>query len=778
MGTDLPLMAIRKDGTTFPVNVSLSPIHTDQGMHVAASVRDVTSRNERERKLLEAMEDLGRANRDLEETSQELEAQHEELQQTNRELEEQRSALEEEKQKLVSLARELRTSHAEVAEKAREAELANRHKSEFLANVSHELRTPLNSIMILSQVLVENADGDLSEEQMRHARTIHLSGKDLLELINDILDLAKIEAGRTDLHLTELPIAGVVENIERTFAMQMQEKSIAFHVYVDPKLPETIRSDQALVEQILKNLVSNALKFTERGSIAVRFEASDIGAQFCMSVTDTGIGIPVDQQQLIFEAFRQVDNSLSRRFGGTGLGLTISRNLARALGGSIDVDSAPGEGSTFTARLPLRHEAPTLPEETPQLLRARLTEREARFALHDDRDRITERDKTILVIEDDEKFAETVLEKCRRSGFSVLYAADGREGIELAKSFVPHAVILDLRLPEVGGIDVLGSLKGDSNTHHIPVHVMSVENRGEEVLKLGAAAFFEKPVSLENLDATIATIERMTARQAKNVLLVEDESADRSDIRELLDDGTIKVTTAHTVDQARTCLRSHHYDCIILNPTLNGECGVDVLKSFDGEAKNLPPVIVYAGRELTKPELSELEEYPDTIVIKGRDSNRRLLDELTLFLHSVDARRLSLPSPLPGVADNDSLAGKKVLIVDDDMRNVYSLRHVLLSRGLRTVEAHTGREALAALEAEPDVDIVLMDIMMPEMDGIEAIKAIRKISGFAKLPIIALTAKAMKRDREECLQAGADDYLSKPVDIAKLMSAMRVWLSE
>lgn len=777
MGIDDSMEAVRSDGKRIPVEVNLSPIQTDWGVRVAAAVRDVTERREQNERLLETMEELTQTNQDLEQTSQELEAQQEELQQTNAELEEQRSALEEEKQKLEGLTEELKLSHSALSEKAREANLANQYKSEFLANMSHELRTPLNSIMILSQVLNENARGNLDKEQVKHAETIYGSGKDLLELINDILDLSRIESGKLELDVEEFEISDLVDNLERTFAAQMDKKSLRFEVTTGPRTPRRIWSDRGRLEQIIRNLVSNAMKFTEHGTVTLEFGTTEVRngrSVITISVGDSGIGIPADKLQLIFEAFTQVDSSLSRRYGGTGLGLSISLNLARALGGGIAVESVEGEGSTFTLHLPIDGNrdlaAPAMPE-----LPSAASDHSDHRALP-----VGESARTILIIEDDTAFADSVMTRCNDRGYRCKHVTDGQSGVAWAIAHQPLAIVLDLRLPGMSGIGVLECLKKEPNTRNIPIHAMSIENHEAEALRLGAANFRQKPISLDDLDATIEAIEKRTDRKAKSVLLVEDDPAQCSAIRRLMEDASIELSSVHSVDDAVTSLRSNRYDCVILDLKLNGRDGLDVLRSFDGEAAERPPVVVYTAKELSQAELCELAEYTDAVVVKGQESQARLLDEVTLFLHSIEARqqRASRPSPAKGAALADgALVGKRVLIVDDDVRNIYSLRHVLRSRGMETIEAHTGIEALAALDEERSFDIVLMDIMMPEMNGIDAIKAIREKARFSDLPVIALTAKAMKFDRDACLHAGANDYLSKPLEIDALLSLMRVWLT-
>lgn len=745
---------------------------------------------ERTREITVMMKELEASNEDLEQKSQELQAQQEELQQTNEELEEQRSALEDEKEKLESLTRELAASQAAFEEKAHEADIANKYKSEFLANMSHELRTPLNSIMILSQILGENIGRNLTGEQVKNAKTIYSSGNDLLVLINDILDLSKIEAGKLELNIDTVNLTQIVDNLRDTFALQMQKKSLDFQIKSDTDVPATIRSDQVRLEQILKNLVSNAMKFTEKGSVKVYFKmkpGEDKARFLQINVEDSGIGIPRDKQTTVFEAFRQIDSSLSRRYSGTGLGLSISQTLAQKLGGFITLQSTLNKGSIFTLCIPTDSDGSSrninVQHQTGRELAETVSHNMPVYSsLSDDSKQLNEDDQVILIIEDDPRFTETLIDKCRKAGFKCLHAHNGIAGLEMAALYLPKAIILDVRLPRLNGIDVLDRLKSDPETRHIPVSVISIENCENEVLQLGAFSFLQKPISMDDLNRTIKQIETLSLRETRNVLLVEDDKKQCDAITQLLNGKKIKTKSAHSVKEALEYLREYHYDCIILDLDLNGEDGLAVLTSPQySSSENQPSVIVYTGKELSKQELRKIEQLTDSVIIKGSDSPARLLDEVTLFLHSLQIKK-TLP-----VADivkknkpliEDSFQGKKVLLVDDDMRNIYSLRQVLLSRGFNCVQAHTGIEALEALKRDNEIDIVLMDIMMPEMNGIEATEAIRKQYKFANLPIIALTAKAMKQDREDCLRAGVSDYLAKPVDVGKLLSMMRVWLSK
>jgi signal transduction histidine kinase/DNA-binding response OmpR family regulator len=757
--------------------------------------------NEQTRQLLGEIqaqaEELQQTNEELAQKSQELIAQQAELQQSNEELEAQRAALEEERDKLEMLTTELEASQRSVEEKAKEAQESSRYKSEFLANMSHELRTPLNSIMILSQLTAENQEGNLTDSQIQNVRTIYSSSQSLLSLINDILDLSKVEAGKLDIIVSQLSVHEMVDNLRRTFSPQMQAKDLAFAIEVDPGVPQSMLSDQIRVEQILRNLISNAMKFTEQGAVRVTFKQAhetdnaplgfEVTSAIAIAVEDTGIGIPNDKKELIFEAFQQVDSSLSRKYGGTGLGLAISQNLAKKLGGYITLKTEMGKGSTFTLFLPRTLDEFAEPDAPRQDCSISATAVETSHAqaelpsgIHDDRKQIGDQDRIILIIEDDERFAKVLIDICHRSGFKCLYARNGEQGWQDVNTFMPYAVILDLRLPGVNGVALLDTLKSDPKTRHIPVHVMSVDNRKAEVMRLGAMGFSEKPISKEELERAITEIEKMSSREAKNILLVEDDPIACDSITQLIGGVDVKIKSAATSKQALALLQEHHYDCLILDITLKDGDGYEVLNAFDNNTtlRELP-VIIYTGKELSGKEHQRLQQYSQSIIIKGAVSPERLLDEVTLFLHHIEK---NLPKeeriePDQSRPQEDIFAGKKLLIVDDDIRNIYALRQVLLMQGFAISQASNGKEALALLNEHPDMDIVLMDIMMPEMNGIEAIRELRQDQRFQNLPVIALTAKAAKKDREECLAIGANDYLAKPVNMYQLLSLLRIWLS-
>lgn len=732
----------------------------------------------------------------LERSEAELKAQQEELQQSNEELEEKANLLEEQKE-------ELEIAKMEVETKARELENTSRYKSEFLANMSHELRTPLNSILILAQLLAENKSKALAEKEVGFARNIYSSGTDLLTLINEILDLSKVESGKIELEVGDVNLHDISENLQSLFKELAKAKSTTFEVDIsEDVLQLQFITDQQRLEQILRNLLSNAFKFTGKGgNVAIRVAAikgidipfSSRMKQFekviSFSVSDTGIGIPEDKQGLIFEAFQQADGSTKRKYGGTGLGLSISRELARALGGEIRLESELGKGSTFTLLLPpvfdeMNVEAierevlvkPPLPAPVKRKLPAK---RRADEETDDDRYTIHENDKVILIIEDDASFAGILLDFIRNRNYKGILANQGNAGLSLARYYRPDAIILDMKLPGMDGAQVLRHLKNDPDLRHIPVQVISGYDRRKEGFELGAFDFVKKPLNQTGLDSAFGRIEDFISKKLKKLLVVEDNPQQNLAIRELIGNGDVKSFPAYTGEEAHQMMLNEKFDCVIIDLGLPDMGGIDLMEKLkaDERLKGIP-VIVYTGKDLSKQESLRLNKLANTVVLKTADSNERLLDETTLFLHRVESK---LPKEKQEIIrklhrTDEVLRDRKVLIVDDDMRNIYSLTNALEEEGVRCITAENGRAAIQILKEQPDTDIILMDVMMPEMDGYEATGEIRRIKRFEKLPIIALTAKAMKGDREKCLEAGMSDYIAKPVDIEKLLSLMRVWL--
>jgi len=723
---------------------------------------------------------------------EELRVQQEELQQTNEELEERAQLLEEQRKQIQAKNRELEAASREIIQKAREMEQISTYKSEFLANMSHELRTPLNSLMILSGHLKENKEGNLTPKQIEYAATIKSAGNDLLNLINDILDLSKIEAGRLDFTFEEVRLVELCNQIADTFRPIAKQKGLKFTTEIEDGTPEKIRLDQQRTLQVLKNLISNAIKFTSQGFVKLDIYTPDGGENplpvpaLAFRVIDTGIGIPAAKHELIFQAFQQADGSISRKFGGTGLGLSISRQLARGMDGEIAVSGEDGKGSIFTLFLPLSPAesfgsvAATAAKASWSPSHINLQELSAEAPpLQDDRDRLGDGERCILIIEDDLSFAKLLMEKVRERGFSAIVATDGDSGIELAERYHPNAILLDVMLPRLDGWGVMQKITDNIKIRHIPVHFITCIEERQKALSMGAIGFVTKPVTVEQLDTIFGAIEDTVSRTLRKLLIVEDDKAHASALVALLEERDISISVVESGGQAIRLLSDEQFDCIVLDLGLADMSGFNLLEHIRNldQSRHIP-VIIHTGQELSVDDTRRLQHYSESIIIKGAKSPERLLNEVTLFLHVMESK---LPPDkqrmISNTLDTETLlAGKKVLLVDDDMRNVFSLSSVLAEKGMHIVEAENGKVALAMLEEHPDVNIVLMDVMMPEMDGNEATRRIRKDKRFAGLPIIALTAKAMKGDRQACMEAGASDYITKPVDTDRLLSLLRVWL--
>jgi HAMP domain-containing protein/signal transduction histidine kinase/DNA-binding response OmpR family regulator len=774
-------------------------------------------------------EELTETNKRLEQQAKSLQAseellktQQEELQQTNEELEEKARLLQTQNEEVEQKNREVESAKSQLEEKARQLALTSKYKSEFLANMSHELRTPLNSLLILAKLLADNSEGNLSEKQVEFAKTIHSSGVDLLTLINDILDLSKIESGMMTVALSDLSFHELAEVTDRTFRQVALDKGLEFKTDLAPSLPQTLRTDPTRLQQVLKNLLGNAFKFTEKGGVTLEIHpvmsgwtrGHDVldraGSVIAFSVRDTGIGIPEDKQRIIFEAFQQADASTTRKYGGTGLGLSISREIARLLGGEIGVESEPGAGSVFTLYLPQSYVSPGRREEPQEERRSRgaqtpspapaerrkLTDEAS--AVHtgahqeepvviveeqvpDDRDTIQPGDRTVLVIEDDVNFARIMLDMAREKGFKGVVATRGETGLQLARRFRPDAITLDIALPDMEGWTVLDRLKHDRTTRHIPVHIISADDESSRGLRLGAFAAAQKPVSKESLDEAFAKIRGFVERPNKTLLVVEDDEAQRKAIVELIGgEGDVEITQASGGEEALDFLRNRRFDCMVLDLGLPDMSGFDFINRLKSEVNiHDIPIVVYTGRELSRKEESELKRLAEAIIVKDVQSPDRLLDETALFLHRVEA---NLPEHkrqmLEQLHESDPvLAGKTALIVDDDMRNIYALTSLLERHKMKVLYAESGGEGIDMLQKHArDIDVVLMDVMMPEMDGYEAMRRIRGVEEFRNLPMVALTAKAMKGDREKCMEAGASDYITKPIDAQQLVSLLRVWL--
>jgi len=659
--------------------------------------------------------------------------------------------------------------------------------------MSHELRTPLNSLLILSKDLSENRNENLDSIQVESAEIIYKSGCDLLVLINEVLDLSKIEAGKMSLNIENVLLKNFTNELVREFKHHAEQKGLILNAKLDKELPEFIRTDSQRLNQIMKNLLSNAIKFTKKGSVSIRIN-KNTESTVIIAITDTGIGIQEDKQTAIFEAFQQAEGGTSRKYGGTGLGLSISRELAKLLGGEIKLSSKLNEGSTFSLIIPLEIQEQQEPviKNTPYSYRERESvvfkshiTNDTKYLnypnINDDRDIITVDDKTVLIIEDDLQFASILFKQANNKGFKCLSAATGEDGLVLASKFKPQAIILDMILPGINGDIVLSELKANPSVRHIPVHIISAKERSLEPIKEGAIEYLMKPVTKEDLEEAFNKIENFVNRKMKNLLIIEDDDNSRKAMRILIGNGDVKCYEAGTGKEALAMYLQNHIDCIILDIGLPDMSGFELIHKLENiKGHKLPPIIVYTGKELTKEENNELQKYAESIIIKGVKSEERLLDETALFLHRTIS---NLPKSKQLIINNlyDKEAvfhSKKILLVDDDMRNLFALSKILKERGMEIIKAENGKNALEMLEMHPNIDLVLMDIMMPEMDGYEAMKRIRSQMKFKKLPLIALTAKAMKDDKQKCIDAGANDYITKPIDAERLLSLMRVWLSK
>lgn len=793
--TDLEMQLFKLISENLAVVVGAAQSRTKLKELLEETQRQAEELEAQQEELRQSNEELSEKTNLLEKSEAELKAQQEELQQSNEELEEKANLLEEQKKVMEGAKMEIET-------KARELEATSKYKSEFLANMSHELRTPLNSILILSQILAENKNDTLGDKEVQFASNIYNSGSDLLNLINEILDLSKVEAGKMELEMSDFAVTDLVDDIKRVFVEVAKSKSIDFNINVAEEMSgHALSSDRQRVGQVLKNLLSNALKFTPKGGEvtfkvekaprSTVYRRSELAAHpfvIAFSVNDTGIGIPQDKIGIIFEAFQQVDGSTKRKYGGTGLGLSISRELANTLGGEIQVQSEEGKGSKFTLFIPgsidakiatkSTHVAPVV-ESVPANETAPIPAEEiSEYAAIDDRSAITENSKVVLIMEDDPAFATVLLDFVRERGYKGVIAFQGNTGLSFARHYKPDAIMLDMKLPVMDGVEVLKQLKSDPELRHIPVQIISGYDRKKEGLELGAFDFIKKPVTQEVLWRAFDKIESFVSRKIKHLLIVEDDELHNAAVKELIGNGDVKCFSAFSGQEAFDKLSEGQFDCVILDLGLPDMTGFDLLEKIRSkEELSHIPIVVYTGQDLSKEENAKLEKLAKTVVLKTAFSSERLLDEVMLFLHRVESR---LPKEKQNIIrklhrTDEVLRNKKVLIVDDDIRNVYSLTNALEPEGMQCTTAENGKEALKALK-QGRVDIVLMDVMMPEMDGYEATREIRKIDKFKKLPIIALTAKAMKGDREKCLAVGMSDYISKPLNVEKLLSLMRVWL--
>lgn len=759
--------------------------------------------------LRDRQEDLEASNAELEEqtallqeSESRLKNQQEELKAANEELEEKSQAIEEKKESIEKQNRELQSAQKLIEDKAHDLETANKYKSEFLANMSHELRTPLNSILLLSNLLSKNKNQTLSEKEEEYCQTINQSGNDLLSLINDILDLSKIEAGKMEINLEKIDPRDFISYLERNFIHHAEEKKIKIETIVDANMSEYFYSDRQKVDQILKNLMSNALKFTSQGSIEIRIEQTPSGTilnsmniptneSLSISVKDTGVGIAKDKQKSIFEAFRQEDGTTIRKFGGTGLGLSISTQLSKLLEGEIALKSTPGEGSTFTLYLPKKHsgitQSPDLEiqkkvekkEQSPQKV---LKEYEPKGlgSIMDDRRNISENNRSILIIEDDPKFARVLFDVAHERNFKCIVAENGETGLQHAEKYQPSAILLDIGLPIIDGWEVMRRLIKNQKTRHIPVHFISGHEKKHSLKKFGALGYLKKPVSMKTLEKAFQKVETNIAKKIKQIMLLGKDKKAIDSISRVLKSKDIKIIQADSLEKSQHLFEKNEFDCVILLFGPNSEPEQDLMQKVKEKTKAFDtPIIVYSSIEISEDKNNMLAQYTETIITQSdKSAMAKLLDETSLFLHRVEK---DMPKNqrdlLKTLYEKENVfKNKKVLLVDDDMRNIFSLMNVLEDKEINVILGKNGEEALQKLEENDDIDLVLMDIMMPVMDGFEAMERIRKNKKYKTLPIIALTAKTMRGDRDKCIEAGANDYIPKPIDIEKLMSLLRVWL--
>lgn len=717
----------------------------------------------------------------LQASEEELKVQQEELLQSNQELEE-RSSILEEKNQLIQ------ERNQEIQHKAEELEQSTRYKSEFLANMSHELRTPLNSILLLSRLMADSEE--LGSEYTEYAQVIQSSGQGLLNLIDEILDLSKIEAGKMDLEITDISVQEMVKGLEALFSPIAKHKNLQLQISVHKNVPEQIITDRMRLEQIIKNLISNALKFTSAGKITLNITANNKAISF--AVADTGIGIPQEKQAMVFEAFQQADGSTKRKFGGTGLGLSISRELAKLLGGTISLQSKENQGSEFTLKIPLNYtdkEDDFLAEQqSEKKLEIEKAEKPVKTfvvdripgEVNDDRDHILPGDKVVLIIEDDTPFAKTLLDFTRKRNYKGIVAVRGDQGIDMAKRYSPLAILLDIQLPVKDGWQVMDELKSDPNTRPIPVHIMSSMQVKKESLLKGAVDFINKPFAFEQMKQVFEKLEYALSRSPKKVLIVEENKQHAKALSYFLSNANIVAKVAGNINESIDALTQNEIDCVILDmgvPDNNAYEALEIIKEKEG-LENLP-IIVFTGKSLSQGEERRIKQYADTIVVKTAHSYQRILDEAGLFLHLVEEKGKTQTSSRANTdiaALANVLKDKTVLIADDDVRNIFSLSKALEQHKMNILPATDGKEALRVLAENPEVDIILMDMMMPELDGYETTRAIRSINAYKNTPILAVTAKAMMGDREKCITAGASDYISKPVDVDQLVSLLRVWL--
>nr|WP_129782607.1 response regulator [Peristeroidobacter soli] len=726
-----------------------------------------------------------------------LRSQQEELRGKNEELVEKANLLSWQNKQVEAKNQEVERAKEMLEEKAEQLALTSKYKSEFLANMSHELRTPLNSLLILSKLLADNADSNLTGKQIEFAQTINRAGTELLALINDILDLSKIESGTVTLDVSTVHFGEVVDNLQRSFEQVASDRKLQLKIELDPSLPRTMITDEKRLQQILKNLLSNAFKFTHDGGVELSIYRASNGwnpanqslnsasSVVAYSVHDTGIGIAADKLRVIFEAFQQADGTTSRKYGGTGLGLSISREICRLLGGEIMVESKPGVGSTFTLYLPMTHDFTkatvshtTAPQPSQIVVSRESTPLLVASELTDDRQNIQPGDRVLLIIEDDAKFGRILLDLAHDRGFKAVVSATGSGALPLVRRFNPSVITLDINLPDMDGWRLLDILKRSAETRHIPIHIISVDDPRERGLQMGAFSVLEKPVDHATLQQALARTEEFIARKVKELLLVEDDDLQSGEIKRVIGNGDVHLTRVTTGREALEALKTRQWDCVVLDLVLPDMDGVQLIETIRRDTSRRLPVIIHTAKDLNPADEAKLRNLVESFILKGPESHEQLFDETALFLHRFIER---MPEDRRQIIEKarrrePGLAGRKVLIVDDDIRNIFSLTGVLEQHDIEVLHAESGRDGIAMLNETPSIDMVLMDVMMPDMDGYETMRQIRRNERFRKLPMIAITAKAMKGDREKCIEAGASEYISKPVDVDQLVSMMRVWL--
>lgn len=736
-----------------------------------------------------------------------LKDQQEELEAANEELKEKTGFLEKQKSEIAKKNRALELASKALERKAKELETTSKYKSDFMANMSHELRTPLNSLLILARDFAENKSKNLTKNQIEAAEIIYKSGNELLMLINEILDLSKIESGKMNISIESLRIHDIAKSIESDFKHLVREKNLYLNIKTDKNLPDSIRTDQQRFYQIIKNLMSNAIKFTQRGGITVHFHRPKPETTFqhkeletkktiAITIQDTGIGIPHDKQKAIFEAFHQADSSTSRKYGGTGLGLSISREIVKLLGGEIHLQSKVSEGSSFSVYLPQhsglqtirnktnRKQAENKTDNKPESKNIISEKKNIQQTVSNDKTKtgklpnVSRIDNLILIVEDDESFAQLLLKHCENRNLKAMIASTGEDALKMTEKYNPKAIILDIKLPDISGWNVLQQLRSTKKYKHIPVHIMSVDDAESDALHKGAIGFLAKPATKTDIESTFIKLEEYIEKEVNKILIIEDDKNMRSALAHLLNKSGIEITQANNGRDAMHIMQNKQFDCVILDLGLPDISGIELLNQLNDKNISIPPVIIYTGRDLTIDEEDNLKQFVESIIVKGDKSEERLLDEIALFLHQITKNtRTEKQKITTKPYDKEAvLTGKKILLVDDDMRNVFALSKILKEHDMQALKAENGEKAMKILKEHHDTDLILMDIMMPVMDGYQTIKAIRNHPGLKKIPIIALTAKAMHEDKEKCMQAGANDYLTKPVDIDRLLSIMRVWL--